>query len=193
MEPKEEQMRKILEKVHGFVQKWWPVAMVICMAAMAVMLMTGCRSTAAAYGTQRTTKDSVAIRYRTVMRDSVRIKDSTVVSYSLRQRDSVVLRVDAQTGKVVGRDTWHWRDNDASLEHFGGVERATSKGDSLSSLSVRTDSVRVPVPVERKVSRWERICRTAKDILSILGAIAMAVVIAWIVTEVLDCKQKFNI
>lgn len=190
MEPKEKQVRKVLDKVHGFVQKWWPVAMVICMAAMAVMLMTGCRCTAAAYGTQRTTKDSVAIRYRTVMRDSVRIKDSTVVSYSLRQRDSVVLRVDAQTGKVVGRDTWHWRDNEASREHFGSVERATSKGDSLSLVSVRTDSVRVPVPVERKLSKWERICQTVKDILSILGAIAMAVFITWIVVELLNEKRK---
>lgn len=187
MEPKEEQMRKVLDKVHGFVQRWWPVAMVICMAAMAVMLMTGCRSTAAAYGTQRTTKDSVAVRYRTVMRDSVRIKDSTVVSYSLRQRDSVVLRVDAQTGKVVGRDTWHWRDNDASREHFGGVERATSKGDSLSSVSMRTDSVRVPVPVERKVSRWEQTVRKVKDLFAVIGAIG----IGWIIVAmIIRAREK---
>lgn len=190
MEPKEKQMRKVLEKVHGFVLRWWPWVIVLWVAAMGAALMTGCRCTAAAYGTQRTTKDSVAVRYRTVMRDSVRIKDSTVVSYSLRLRDSVVLRVDAQTGKVVGRDTWHWRDNDASREHFGGVERATSKGDSLSSVSVRTDSVRVPVPVERKLSKWERICQTVKDILSILGAIAMAVFITWIVVELLNEKRK---
>lgn len=190
MEPKEKQMRRVLDKVHGFVQRWWPWAMVICVAAMGSLALTGCRCTAAAYGTQRTTKDSVAVRYRTVMRDSVRIKDSTVVSYSLRQRDSVVLRVDAETGKVVGRDTWHWRDNEASREHFGSVERATSKGDSLSSVSVRTDSVRVPVPMERKLSKWERICQTVKDILSILGAIAMAVVIAWIVVELLNEKRK---
>ena len=159
MEPKEKQMRRVLDKVHGFVQRWWPWVIVICVAAMGAALMTGCRCTAAAYGTQRTTKDSVAVRYRTVMRDSVRIKDSTVVSYSLRLRDSVVLKVDAQTGKVVGRDTWHWRDNEANWEHFGGVERATSKGDTLSPVSTRTDSVRVPVPVERKVSRWGQTVR----------------------------------
>lgn len=186
MESKEKQIRKMLEKVHGFVQKWRPWVMIICMAAMGVMLMTGCRCTAAAYGTQRTTKDSVAIRYRTVLKDSVRMKDSTVVSYNVRTRDSVVLRVDASTGEVVGRDTWHWRDNEASREHFGDTQRAASKEDSLSSASVRTDSIRVPVPVERKLSKWERICRPVKDMLSILGAIAMAVVITWIVVEVRD-------
>ncbi len=160
--------------------------MLLLLVALVLLELTSCRSTTAAYGTQRTIRDSVAVRYKTVIRDSLRVKDSTVVSFFTVQRDSVVLRVDAQTGKVVGRDAWHWRDNDASREHFGGVERATSKGDSLSSVSVRTDSVRVPVPVERKVSRWERICRPVKDMLSILGAIAMAVVITWIVVEVRD-------
>ena len=186
MESEKKQVRKVLDKVHGFVQRWWLWAIVIYIAAMVVMLMAGCRSTAAAYGTQRTTKDSTVIRYRTVTRDSVRRKDSTVVSYNVRMRDSVVLRVDAATGKVVGRDTWHWRDNEANREHFGDTQRTASKEDTLTSASVRTDSVRVAVPVGRKLSRWERICLTVKDILSILGAIAMAVVITWIIVEVRD-------
>lgn len=186
----ESKKKQVAESVYRFVQEWWPVAILFCSAAlwaaMVVLLLTSCRSTTMAYGTQRTTKDSTVVRYRTVTRDSVRTRDSVVVSYNVRTRDSVVLRVDASTGEVVGRDTWHWRDNEASREHFGDTQRTASKEDSLSSASVRTDSIRVPVPVERKLSKWERICRPVKDMLSILGAIAMAVVITWIVVEVRD-------
>ena len=189
MESKKEQIVRFFASVSRAVQILWPwlldIGIVVFVAASLVSLM-GCRCTAAAYGTQRTTKDSTVVRYRTVTRDSVRTRDSVVVSYNVRTRDSVVLRVDASTGEVVGRDTWHWRDNEASREHFGDTQRTASKEDSLSSASVRTDSIRVPVPVERKLSKWERICRPVKDMLSILGAIAMAVVITWIVVEVRD-------
>lgn len=183
MEPKEIKIERAMYRFYHKVGLW---LMLLLLVALVLLELTSCRSTTAAYGTQRTIRDSVVVKYKTVLRDSLRIKDSTVVSFSTVQRDSVVLRVDASTGEVVGRDTWHWRDNEASREHFGDTQRTASKEDSLSSASVRTDSIRVPVPVERKLSKWERICRPVKDMLSILGAIAMAVVITWIVVEVRD-------
>lgn len=183
MESKEIKIERAMYRFYHKVGLW---LMLLLLVALVLLELTSCRSTTAACGTQRTIRDSVVVKYKTVLRDSLRIKDSTVVSFFTVQRDSVVLRVDAETGRVVGKDTWHWRDNEASREHFGDTQRTASKEDSLSSASVRTDSIRVPVPVERKLSKWERICRPVKDMLSILGAIAMAVVITWIVVEVRD-------
>lgn len=174
MEPKKKQVVRFFASVSRAVQILWPwlldIGIVVFVAASLVSLM-GCRSTTAAYGTQRTIRDSVVVKYKTVLRDSLRIKDSTVVSYSTVQRDSVVLRVDAETGRVVGKDTWHWRDTNTDRDHVAEVGRMVSKADSVAYGRVKTDSVATTRVVNKKAAEtnetkknggkpWRRLLRS---------------------------------
>ena len=91
-----------------------------------VIVMSGC--SAARESVKVREKDSVSVKYRTVT------------------RDSVVVRVDAATGEVVGKDTWHWRDTDNDRSQVSAIKETAKNGDSLTSTAVlRRDSVVVPL------------------------------------------------
>lgn len=156
MEPKEIKIERAMYRFYHKVGLW---LMLLLLVALVLLELTSCRSTTAAYGTQRTIRDSVVVKYKTVLRDSLRIKDSTVISYSVIQRDSIVLKVDRITGEVLSRDAWHWKDTDKDRNHITDVRNMAKKGDSVAFTASKSDKriirrVKQKKPSEVKKTRY---------------------------------------
>ena len=156
MEPKEIKIERAMYRFYHKVGLW---LMLLLLVALVLLELTSCRSTTAAYGTQRTIRDSVAVKYKTVIRDSLRIKDSTVVSFFTVQRDSIVLKVDKITGEVLSRDAWHWKDTDKDRNHITDVRNMAEKGDSVAFTASKSDKqvirrVKQKKPSEVKKTRY---------------------------------------
>lgn len=91
------------------------------------------------------TRDSVVLRDSVVIRDVVNYRDSVVV------RDSTVLVVD-ENGNVIRTELYRQKEiyrelqkeYDALLERYRLLE------------SERTDSIPVPYPVEKELTRWQQ-------------------------------------
>lgn len=156
MESKEIKIERAMYRFYHKVGLW---LMLLLLVALVLLELTSCRSTTAAYGTQRTIRDSVVVKYKTVLRDSLRIKDSTVVSYSTVQRDSIVMKVDKITGEVLSRDAWHWKDTDKDRSHITDVRNMAEKGDSMAFTASKSDKriirrVKQKKPSEAKKTRY---------------------------------------
>ena len=124
---------------------WWPRLADVAVVVFVVLLLLCSCSTAKTAARVRE-KDSVAVKYRTVRKDSVVVRDSVRWVTRTAIRDSVVVRVDAATGKVVGRDSWHWRDTDNDKERFADVRKTMNNSDSLTyTATLRKDSVVTPL------------------------------------------------
>lgn len=136
MESKEIKIERAMYRFYHKVGLW---LMLLLLVALVLLELTSCRSTTAAYGTQRTIRDSVVVKYKTVIRDSLRVKDSTVVSFFTVQRDSIVLKVDKITGEVLSRDAWHWKDTDKDRSHITDVRNMAEKSDSVASTASKSD------------------------------------------------------
>lgn len=100
------------------------------------------------------------------VRDTVR--DTARVS------DSVIVRVTSK-GDTVYKAKEVWRER----------ERVRWRIDTVYKAAVRTDTIRVPVAVERKASPWERVVYKAADetwsflkTLGLIGVLVVAVVLA---------------
>ncbi len=107
------------------IQTWFAILAFFLM----LWLMGGCKSSKVV--SDRETKDSVVYTYKTIYRDSLRVKDSTVFIYQTIQRDSVVLRVDKETGKVLSKDSWHWKDTNRDRDHVNETRNKVEKSDSV--------------------------------------------------------------
>lgn len=156
MEPKEIKIERAMYRFYHKVGLW---LMLLLLVALVLLELTSCRSTTAAYGTQRTIRDSVVVKYKTVIRDSLRVKDSTVVSFFTVQRDSIVLKVDKITGEVLSRDAWHWKDTDKDRSHITDVRNMAEKGDSAAFTASKSDKqvirrVKQKKPSEAKKTRY---------------------------------------
>ena len=96
-------------------------------------------------------KDSVHVRDSLVERRIVNIRDSVAV------HDSVVIVKD-ERGEVKERlivryrDRWHAAEDNLSLQRQ--IDRYKASNDSLRA--ARRDSVAVPVPVEKKLTKWQK-------------------------------------
>lgn len=91
-----------------------------------------------------------------------------------RVTDSVIVRVTAK-GDTVYKTKEVWREK----------ERVRWRVDTVYKAAVRTDTIRVPVAVERKTSPWERVVYTAANetwnflkTLGLIGFLVVAVVLA---------------
>lgn len=96
-------------------------------------------------------KDSVHIKDSLITRQVINIRDSVAI------HDSVVIVKDDQGNVkekliVRYRDRWHATQDNLTLQRQ--IDRYKASNDSLRA--VRRDSVSVPVPVERKLTRWEK-------------------------------------
>lgn len=119
---------------------------------LAISVLTGCTKTI--YVPQ----ESVCTEYRDKVIESLRVD-------TVALRDSVAVYVNGDTVRETRyRDRWRTRI----------VERHDT------CTVIKTDSVQVPVPVERKLTRWEQ---TKQDVGGMaMGGIVVAVaVIAWLV------------
>ena len=94
---------------------------------MAVALLTGCR-----------TKYIPVPEYHEIV---VHHADTLLRVDSVQLRDSVIKRVQ---GDTITQEVWRWRD------------RVKYDTRIVYRDSIRVDSVRVPYPVERKQTAWER-------------------------------------
>lgn len=86
------------------------------------------------------TVDSTATSHKTDILDSVRIKDSTVI-------------IQDHEGNIVKEEHYRETERYRSLERaYDGLRRAYEQ-----LKSEKVDSVAVPYPVERRLTRWERV------------------------------------
>lgn len=94
---------------------------------MAVALLTGCK-----------TKYIPVPEYHEIV---VHHADTLLRVDSVQLRDSVIIRLQ---GDTIVQEVWRWRDR---VKHDTRIVYRDS---------IRVDSVRVPYPVERKQTAWER-------------------------------------
>ena len=97
-------------------------------------------------------KDSVHIKDSLIIRQVINVRDSVAI------HDSVVIIKDEQgTVKeriiVRYRDRWHATQDNLTLQRQ--IDRYKASNDSLRA--TRKERIEVPVPVERKLSRWQKI------------------------------------
>lgn len=96
-------------------------------------------------------------------RDSIHVKDSLVMHHVIHTRDSVAIHdsvviVKNEQGEVKERlivryrDRWHATQDNLTLQRQ--IDRYKASNDSLRA--VKRDSISVPVPVEKKLTRWQK-------------------------------------
>lgn len=97
-------------------------------------------------------------------KDSVHIKDSLVVKQVINIRDSIAIHdsvviVKDEQGNIKEkliiryRDRWHATQDNLTLQRQ--IDRYKASNDSLRA--TRKERIEVPVPVEKKLSRWEKL------------------------------------
>ncbi len=79
-----------------------------------------------------------------------------------RVTDSVIVRVTAK-GDTVYKTKEVWRER----------ERVRWRVDTVYKAAVRTDTIRVPVTVERKVPLWERVVYNIDTVFKIIGPMGL--------------------
>ena len=99
-----------------------------------------------------TKKDSVNLKDSLVARQVINVRDSITI------HDSVVIVQDEQGNIkeriiVRYRDRWHATQDNLTLQRQ--IDRYKASNDSLRA--TKTEYKEVPIPVERKLSRWEKL------------------------------------
>lgn len=97
-------------------------------------------------------KDSVHIKDSLITRQVINIRDSVAI------HDSVVIIKDDQGNikeKLIVRyrDRWHTTQDNLTLQRL--IDRYKASNDSLRA--TKTEYKEVPIPVEKKLSRWQKI------------------------------------
>lgn len=97
-------------------------------------------------------KDSVHIKDSLITRQVINIRDSVAI------HDSVVIVQDEQGNVkerliVRYRDRWHATQDNLTLQRQ--IDRYKASNDSLRA--IKTEYKEVPIPVEKKLSRWQKI------------------------------------
>ncbi|WP_308574475.1 hypothetical protein [uncultured Prevotella sp.] len=97
-------------------------------------------------------KDSVHIKDSLITRQVINIRDSVAI------HDSVVIVQDEQGNVkerfiVRYRDRWHATQDNLTLQRL--IDRYKASNDSLRA--TKTEYKEVPIPVEKKLSRWQKI------------------------------------
>ena len=142
-----------------------PVAVLIVAALFGLLaLLAGCRSVQhVPVETVRTVRDSVAVRDSVVYRSEVRWADS------VRVKDSTVIVLDDE-GRTV-REKYYRTEERYSLLR-AEYEKLAQAYERLKAQ--RADSVAVPVPVEKPLTRWQQVKMKAGGaaIFALAGAAA---------------------
>lgn len=129
-------------------QLWSRLALAVIVGLLAVFLFAGCKSsfhTMKQSVSHYETDSSMAETKQNVIRwDSIIKRDSIYV------RDSVATR---QVGDTIFTDRWHWE----YIYDFFQLEKMNLENHQQQDFRfiARTDTIRVPYPVERKLTKWE--------------------------------------
>lgn len=118
---------------------------------MAVALLTGCR-----------TKYIPVPEYHEIV---VHHSDTLLRVDSVQLRDSVIIRVQ---GDTITQEVWRWRD------------RVKYDTRIVYRDSIRVDSVRVPYPVERKQTAWERTMQNVGKISLIILVMSICFMLVYL-------------
>jgi hypothetical protein len=118
---------------------------------MAVALLTGCK-----------TKYIPVPEYHEIV---VHHADTLLRVDSVQLRDSVIIRLQ---GDTIVQEVWRWRD------------RVKYDTRIVYRDSVRVDSVRVPYPVERKQTAWERTMQNVGKLSLILIVISICFMLVYL-------------
>lgn len=127
---------------------------------MAVALLTGCR-----------TKYIPVPEYHEIV---VHHADTLLRVDSVQLRDSVIIRLQ---GDTIVQEVWRWRD------------RVKYDTRIVYRDSIRVDSVRVPYPVERKQTAWERTMQNVGKISLILIVISICFILVY---SLLRARNKID-
>ena len=127
---------------------------------MAVALLTGCK-----------TKYIPVPEYHEVV---VHHADTLLRVDSVQLRDSVIIRLQ---GDTIVQEVWRWRDR---VKHDTRIVYRDS---------VRVDSVRVPYPVERKQTAWERTMQNVGKISFFLIVISICFILVY---SLLRARNKID-
>lgn len=127
---------------------------------MAVALLTGCK-----------TKYIPVPEYHEIV---VHHADTLLRVDSVQLRDSVIIRVQ---GDTIVQEVWRWRD------------RVKYDTRIVYRDSVRVDSVRVPYPVERKQTPWERTMQNVGKISFFLIVISICFILVY---SLLRARNKID-
>lgn len=132
---------------------------IFALFAMLSLFLCGC--------SHRTYVPLQSVRTDTVYmarKDSVHIKDSLVIKQVINVRDSIAIHdsvviVKDEQGNVKERlivryrDRWHATLDNLTLQRQ--IDRYKASNDSLRA--TKTEYKEVPIPVEKKLSRWEKL------------------------------------
>lgn len=146
-------------------------------ACVIISMLCGCRTT------RYVPVESVRTEYKdrvVAVHDTVR--DSVRVSNDVYRHDSVLIKIQGDTVYI---ERWHTLLQSSSLQNR--AERSKAAHDTL--YVTRTDSVRVPVPVERQLTKWEK---TKMDFGTAAMVIAAMAIIAGIVLAVRWIRKRIR-
>ena len=147
-------------------------------ACVIISILCGCRST----------RYVPVERVRTEYKDRVvavhdTVRDSVLMLNYVYRHDSVSV---LSRGDTVYVERWHTLLQSSSVQNR--AERSKAVHDTL--YVDRTDSVRVPVPVERKLTKWERAFMVAKDVFAVAGVVVTLAVMAFVVLWLIERRKK---
>ena len=129
-------------------QLWSRLALAVIVGLLAVFLFAGCRSSfhAAKQSVSHHETDS----FRAETKQNVLRWDSVIKRDSIYVRDSVATR---QVGDTIFTDRWHWE----YIYDFFQLEKMNLENHQQQEYGfiARADTIRVPYPVERKLTKWE--------------------------------------
>lgn len=159
-----------------------PKAIYLLLCTLLLAFLTGCRTAKQLPVESRTSTETKYITR--VQRDTVR--DSVFLHETLYKHDSTVLQMRGDTFYV---ERWH-------IVNAGTYQQASKErgGIRIDTLYLnRTDSVHVPYPVERKLTKWEsRLMDIGACSLAVLGLIMLAGIV-YLVYRKMQPKQRGNL
>ena len=136
----------------------YSMLIIIGLLALAALYFTSC--------SHRTYVPLQSIHTDTVYmarKDSVHIKDSLIIRQVINVRDSVAIHdsvviIKDEQGNIKEkliiryRDRWHATQDNLTLQRQ--IDRYKASNDSLRA--IKTEYKEVPIPVEKKLSRWQK-------------------------------------
>lgn len=129
-------------------QLWSRLALAVIVGLLAVFLFAGCKSSFHAVKQSVSSYETDSFRAET--KQNVLRWDSVIKRDSIYVRDSVATR---QVGDTIFIDRWHWE----YIYDFFQLEKMNLENHQQQEyvFIARTDTIRVPYPVERKLTKWE--------------------------------------
>lgn len=124
----------------------------------------------------------VPVASSSTVRDSVNITDSTAIRWiektvdSVRIRDSVVITQD-ENGNILKEEYYRETERYKSLERE--YNELLRKYEALKA--AKADTIRVPYPVERELTRWQRFKLDVGGIAVGVVAASLLAIVVWLV------------